>query len=552
MRNKRVKVLALALALIMVLGMVIVPETAKADGKTEIKIIHVNDVHGNAETDLNDKGEGSKIGYAKLKTFVENVKAENPNTLVLDAGDTIHGTTFATISRGQSMVDLMAEIGFDFTVPGNHDFNYGIDRLLELKKADKVKILSANVVKEADGSNPFDAYAIKEVGGVKVGIFGLSTPETKTKSNPLNTEGYEFKGTIEVAKEMVAKLKEEGAEVIIALAHLGLDEESTDRSDLVAENVEGIDLIVDGHSHTKLDEGKLVKETLIAQTGEHLKNIGVVTLEVEGGKVVSKKAELVEFEAAKEFEANEAIVKGIEKVNEENKPFLETVIGKTEVELNGEREFNRKQETNLGNLITDAMLEATESDVAITNGGGIRASIKAGDVKMGDVLLTFPFANYPVKIEVKGSAIVEALEHGIKSYPELAGGFPQVAGMTFKFDEAKEAGNRVFEVKVGGELLDPEKTYTLVTNDFMAIGGDGYEMFKGAKVLAEYPLLSEVLAEYIKEKGTINPVVEGRIVVETAPAVEEVPEEKPAEEKPVEEKPVEEHDSFWLEMLAAV
>lgn len=540
MRGKGIKILSLALSLVMVLGIVILPNSAKAEGATEIKIVHTNDVHGNAEGNEDDK-----VGYAKLKTFIDDVKAENPNTLVLDAGDVLHGTTFATISRGKSMLDLMADIGYDAMVPGNHDFNYGIERLLELAKDSKLEVLAANVVKEADDSNPLTPYIIKEVGGVKVGIFGLATPETKTKSNPLNTDGYKFVDSVEVAKEMVTKLKAEGAEVIVALSHLGLDQESTERSEIVAEKVEGIDIIIDGHSHTKLDEGKLVKDTLIAQTGEHLKNIGVVTLNVEGGKVTSKKAELVEFAKAKDLVGNEALVKGIAKVNEENKPFLETVIGKTEVELNGEREFNRKQETNLGNLITDAMREITEADVAITNGGGIRASIAAGDVKMGDVLLTFPFTNYPVKIEVKGSAIVEALEHGYKSYPELAGGFAQISGMTVKFDDKAEAGKRVWEVKVGEELIDLEKTYTLVTNDFMAVGGDGYEMFKGAKKLSEYPLLSEILADYIGEKGTVNPTVEGRIVVEAAPAEVEVP----VEEKPV-EKPVEEDGSFWLEVLA--
>ncbi|MDO5725373.1 MAG: bifunctional UDP-sugar hydrolase/5'-nucleotidase [Tissierellia bacterium] len=528
--RKNLKLLSLVLAFVMVLGFV-APNVAFAEDVKVIEIIHTNDVHGRAEGD--DK---AYIGYARLKTFVDLEKANNPNVLLVDAGDTLHGTTFATISRGQSMLDAMKATGYDLFVPGNHDFNYGTDRLVELVKQEKVPTVGANLVNVETGEKVFEGSKIIEVDGIKLGFFGLMTPETKTKSNPLNTEGYDFTDYIEVSKEEVAKLKEAGAQVVICLAHVGIDDSSVERTNLLAEKVEGIDLIVDGHSHTRLSEGLVVNDTVIVQTGEHLKSIGKVLLTFKDGKLTEIKPELVDFETVKDLAKDEDVVAIIEKINEENKPYMEQILGKTEVELDGERQTNRTSETNLGNLITDAMLEKAEADFAITNGGGIRASIPKGDVTMGHVLTTFPFTNYPVLLEIKGEAVKAALEHGVQDAPETRGGFPQVAGLTFKFDPEAEKGSKVFDVKIQGEPLDLEKTYKMVTNDFMAIGGDDYAMFKDCKKLAEFELLSELLADYIKAKGTIAPEIEGRIVVEKAPV----------DEAPVEEKAPETGDNWWF------
>lgn len=509
----RKRILSLFMAFVMIIGILATPvKTLAAEEQKVITILHTNDVHGNAEEDE----KGGKLGFAKLKTFVDSKE----NVILVDAGDMTHGTTFATISSGVSMIDLMNKVGYKAMTPGNHDYNYGKEGLDKLAKAANFPILQANIV-DSSGNRTLEANTIIEVDGVNVGIFGLATPETKTKSNPKNTEGLTFVDYIKVATEQVAELKEKGADVIVALVHLGLDASSDERSDVLAEKVEGIDLIIDGHSHTELPEGKVVNGTLIAQSAYHLTNVGEVTITFEGGKVVSKAASLNSYEELKGLEGNAEIEKAIEEVEESNKPFLERVVGKTEVELDGVRENVRGGETNLGNLLTDAMIDVSGADVAITNGGGIRSSIDAGEITMGEILQAFPFTNYPVVLELKGSEILEALEFGVDSAPEVVGKFPHVGGMTFKYDVNQPAGERVFDVKVGEEDLDLNKTYKLVTNDFMAVGGDGYEMFKKGKKISEYPLLSEVLAKYIEGKETVNPKVEGRVTVGEKPAGEE-------------------------------
>ncbi len=527
MKKSRV---TLWIVMVLVISMILPAFAMAAEEPVKITIVHTNDVHGNAEGN-----DDSKIGYPKLKTFVDAKREEGP-VLLLDAGDVLHGTSFATISRGSSMVTMMNALGYDAMVAGNHDYNYGADRLAELAEEADFPILSGNVVK-TDGTKVFDDAFIKEIDGVKVGIFGLTTPETRTKSNPKNTEGFEFVDEVELGNELVAQLKEDGAEVIVALIHLGIDEESDVRAEMIAEGVEGIDVIIDGHSHSLLEEGMEVNGVLIAQAGNHLENIGVVEIEVADGAVVSRKAELVHFEDVAELEDDAEIAAAIEASLENDRPFLEKVIGETKNDLDGEREHVRKGETNLGNLITDALLDVADAEVAITNGGGIRASIEAGDITMGDVLQAFPFANYPVLLEVSGADIVAALNHGSSAYPELAGSFPHVAGMSYKLDPEAPEGNKVFDVMVGEEPIELERNYKLVTNDFMAVGGDGYEMFADAQILKEFPLMSEALADFIEEKGVIEYEIEGRITEG----------EKEVEEGEVEEEAFADIKGHWAE-----
>lgn len=496
---KSKKGISLILSLALTLGFATYSTQVFADDAKTITIIHTNDVHGRAEGD-----EKELIGYAKLKTFFDEQKSKNPNTVLVDAGDTVHGTIFANISEGKNMVNLMNEIGYLVSVPGNHDFNFGYEKLVDFSKQAEYDLLCANVVTK-EGKNDFKPNMIKDIDGVKIGFFGLATPETRFKSSPKNTEDVEFLDYIEVAKEQVKELNQKGADLIVAVTHLGIDESSIERSDILAEQVEGIDLIVDGHSHTLLKEGKKVKNTLIVQAGEYLKNIGVVNVEVKDGIVEDIKANVVTFDDAKKIKADEKITSEIKKFADENKPFLDKKVGSTETELVGVREKVRTGETNLGDLITDAMKDSTSADLAITNGGGIRASMKQGDIKMGDVLTSFPFTNFVVGLEVKGDVVKKALEHGVDKAPEPAGKFPHVSGVTFVYDTEKPAGERVSDIMVNGQELDNDKTYKLATNDFLAIGGDDYKMFKGQKKFAENALLSDVLVEFIKKNdGKIN------------------------------------------------
>ena len=308
---------------------------------------------------------------------------------MIDAGDVLHGTTLASISRGESIVALMNAMGYKAMVPGNHDYNYGYDRLIELAGAAEFPVLAANVIRST-GQRDLKDQTMIEVDGVKIGMFGLSTEESKTKSNPANTEGILFLNPVEVAKAQVKSLKEKGADVIVADVHLGVDDSTEIKSTDIAKAVDGIDVIIDGHSHTEMPDGRMVNGTLIAQTGGHLKQLGEVNITLRDGKVITKSATLHDQEFFKNVKEDEKILAMIAGIEEANKPYLETVIGKTDVVLDGEREHVRTGETNLGNLLTDAMLKVTGADVAITNGGGIRASIDIGEITRGEVLSPLP------------------------------------------------------------------------------------------------------------------------------------------------------------------
>ncbi|WP_372999421.1 5'-nucleotidase C-terminal domain-containing protein [Lutispora sp.] len=538
MNTKFRKMLSMLVVLSMVMGLVFGSFTGVyADENTvTITIVHTNDTHSRVE---------AGIGFAKVAAKVKELKAANPNTLVVDAGDTLHGQTFATISKGESIIKVMNAVGYDVMTPGNHDFNYGQDRLVELAGMAQFPIISANLVK-ADGTTLLEPYVIKEIGGLKIGIFGLSTPETAYKTNPKNVEGLTFANPVEIAKKIVAELQEKEVDAIIALAHLGIDKETVDTSYLVRDNVEGIDLIIDGHSHSTLDtidnEGK---DTKIVSTGEYNNNLGIVNLIFADGELKTVEPSVFSNEEAAELETDADVIAIIEEVKEENKAITSVVVGKTDVELDGVREHVRGGETNLSNLITDAMLAASGADMAITNGGGIRASIDVGDITMEEIITVLPFGNYVIVKEYTGAQILAALEHGTANYPELAGSFAQVAGVTFTLDLNEEAGKRVKDVKIGGQPLDLEKTYKVATNDFMAVGGDGYTMLQEGNLVVELPGLDEVLIEYVKGLESIPAEVRPRMtVIEKVGAKEPVVEE-PKKEAATETYVVNPDDVLW-------
>lgn len=484
-------------------------QDANLEGAAKLTIVHTNDTHARVK-------EGDGLGFAKISTLIKEIKKTNPNTLVLDAGDTFHGQTFATLTEGESIARLMNDIGYDAMAPGNHDFNYGYERLAELNGLTNFPILAANINKE-DGSNLFDAYVIIETAGLKVGIFGLATPETTYKTHPNNVKGLTFMNPVEAARQTVEVLKDQ-TDIIIAITHLGMDQSSVDTSIKVAEEVDGIDLIIDGHSHTVLEQGQMVGNTLIASTGEYGKNLGIVDLYCKDGIIVNSEARLVGMDMVAETVEDEAIVSAFNTIEAEQAEVLNQVVGTTAVALEGTREKVRAGETNLGNLITDAMIYMTGADCALTNGGGIRASIDAGDITKGEIITVLPFGNYIVTKKVTGADIKAALENGTKAYPELLGGFPHVSGIKYVIDIGRQAGDRVVNITVNGQPLDLNREYVLATNDFIAAGGDEYTMFVDYPVLNEYNALDEAVIAYIQAKGSVSPAAEGRITVqETKP-----------------------------------
>lgn len=487
------------------------------DKDLEITLFHTNDSHGRVKKD------SSIIGI----DVISAIKMNTENSLLLDAGDTLHGLPFATLKKGEDIVSLMKLAGYDAMTPGNHDFNYGYERLLELADiaADGYNgfpIISANTMKENESL--LDSNIIKEVEGIKIGIFGLSTPETAYKTNPNNVIGITFDNPIESAKKQVKELKEKGADIIVALSHIGIDESSEVVSTMVAEQVDGIDIIIDGHSHSELSEGITTENgTLIASTGEYENNLGkvVLTIDRNSKNIVNKESSLISKSETADIEADKAVTNKIKEIDAEQNEYLSKVIGNSKVYLEGTREFSRTQETNLGNLITDAMLYETGADIAITNGGGIRDSIDEGEITKGEIVKVLPFGNYIVTKALTGAQIKEILEHGIKAYPATAGHFPHVAGVNFVFDEIKEAGNRIVGITVNGKPIEMDKIYIVATNDFMSAGGDQYPHFANVPTINEYKSLEEALESYISKLGDVDYSIEGRIKVgkNTAPSI---------------------------------
>ena len=490
--------------------------TQEKEESNKITILHTNDTHGRL------KADNKIIGIDTVAAIKNNTE----NSILVDAGDTIHGLPFVTLSKGQDAVDLLNAAGYEYIVPGNHDFNYGYSRLMELFKnsvtlksgENKLRLLASNINK--DGKSVFEANHIKEmeVNGktVKVGFFGIATQETAYKTNPNNVKGIEFTSPVDAAKEQVEELEKQGADVIVALSHVGTDESSDPTAYDVIKAVDGIDVYVDGHSHTTFKNGEKVNDTLLVSTGEYLSNLGKVEIELdENNEVVNATASLITKEEASKVTPDAKVAAKIAEIDKAQGEVLSEVIGKNTIELDGERNSVRFGETNLGNLITDAMMDETGADLAITNGGGIRASIKVGDITKGDIVSVLPFGNFVVTKQLTGAQIKEVLEFGVRSYGESLGGFPHVAGIKFVVDPSKPVGDRIISLTINGEALDMNKTYTVATNDFTAAGGDDYPCFADVPTINEYSSLEEILANFIKTLGTVSYTKQGRILAGT-------------------------------------
>ena len=526
------KVLSLVLVVLLILSSFsfVFAEDAET---VKITVIHTNDTHSRLI------GTNTEIGFAKIATLIKEAKEANPNTLVLDAGDTLHGMPIVNISKGENAIKVLEAAGYDYMTLGNHDFNYGKERLFELRDMSQVGMLSANIVDE-NGEYIFTPYVIEEVGDVKVGIYGLSTPDTVILTNPNNVVGLVFKDPIEVSKEMVEEL-EDKTDVIIALAHLGLDESSTLTSKALAQEVEGIDLIIDGHSHSMLEAGQLENNTLIVQTKNYGQNLGYVDIEILEGEVTGITARLLAAADTADVVPDPDLQKTIEDIEAANAEVFNEVIATTDVYLDGVRENVRTKETNLGNLSADAARAATGADIAFVNGGGIREDIPVGDITKGKIAAIFPFGNTIEVKKITGADLKAMLEWSVSDYPAAKGAFLQVSGLEFSFDPAKEAGSKVVEILVGGEAFDEAKEYTVAINDFMSTGGDGYSMLADYDVLAIYGTYEEIIIDYLATNGTAGSEVSGRIkVMETVVEEPEPVEPEPVEPEPVEPEPVEE------------
>ncbi len=521
------KFLSVLLAMAMVLSLTVTSFAADtaADAKAEMAgktvILHTNDVHGAVE------------GYAYIAQLKADYEAKGAEVILVDAGDFSQGTTYVSSTKGADAVTMMNAAGYDVVTLGNHEFDYGYAQLKENMSKAKFKVVCADVFNE-DGTPIFDAsYTYTTKSGVKVGFFGMETPETQTKANPALIKGLTFADKdafTKAAADQVAALKD--ADVVICLAHLGVDAESAPyRSTDLYAAVKGIDFIVDGHSHTVMTKGE--KGEPIQSTGTAFKNIGVIVIDDASKKIESNSLYEIKEDTAKDATVAAAARSIVDRVNNEYGVKFAT----SKVELNGAKapNGNRDVETNNGDLITDAMrwkvlqnkdgLTVNEDHVvAITNGGGIRAAIAKGDVTKKDINTVLPFGNTVAVVYVTGEQLLEALEASTFSTPTAVGGFPQVSGINFTIHTGKaydkndatypestyygpKTINRVVINSVNGKEFKANEVYAVVTNNFCAAGGDTYYAFKAASAQFDTGIpLDEAVMEYVTKelKGAIG------------------------------------------------
>ncbi|MDO9099863.1 MAG: 5'-nucleotidase C-terminal domain-containing protein [Caldisericota bacterium] len=479
-----------------------------------VVILHTNDFHGNL-LPLVDANKNQYAGAARIATIVNGIrKAFDPKSVLLvDAGDAIQGATIANLFQGKSVTDTYNALGYNVATLGNHEWDYG-QAVLRQRIADaKFDYVNANVTGVNLGWKP---NVIKTVNGVNVGFFGVVTSDLLTIVAPSALTGVGLTDPLVAAKTQATELKAAGADYVVALSHAGFDGGTAPMDRDLALGAPGINLIIGGHSHTELKTAVMAGKTAIVQTGTAGVNVGkeVIDFTTYAGKIVAKTMSY-ELIATSTSVAEDAGVKAIvDGFNKQIAEKLAVVIGKAVVNLDGERANVRTKETNLGNYIADWMRLSTGADVAVMNGGSIRVSVPAGPLTVGNVTAVIPFDNLLWVIEVKGSTIKAALETSVKLYPAQAGAFLQVSGLSFTFDAAKPAGSRVTSVKVGAAALDLDKVYKLVTSDFTAMGGDGYSMFVGAKIVYKSgEWMRDGMIEWIKANPDVNPAVEGRITL---------------------------------------
>jgi 2',3'-cyclic-nucleotide 2'-phosphodiesterase (5'-nucleotidase family) len=500
-----------------------------AEDTQDLVILHTNDVHGAFEA------SNSAIGHDVIAAIFDRYKAEtNGAVLMLDAGDAAQGVYFVGQSRGEAAVEIMNAVGYDAMTVGNHEFDYGWPRLKELAALAEFPVLLPDSL--SGGAENFKPCAVFERGGLRIGVFGLTTPEAGFKSVggiELADGGKSFgdaESLVRDARAAVTKLRdEEKVDIVVCLAHLGTEDIGYGTSYDVRDNVEGIDVIIDGHSHTALaDIGQAEGKALIASTGSSSAALGVLAFAKGEDGRYAVSAHSVDKETASETAPKAEVSAVIADWSATVDKAGSEIVAELKQDIPLVRTLLRGGEAVAGNLVADAMRAASGADVAIENGGGVRdtnPSLPAGELTRKQIISVLPFGNVLQMAEVKGAVLKAALEHGVSSYPTLSGGFPQVSGVKFTFDPLAPAGARIAEIAVGGEALDPDKLYRLATNDFTGtLGGDNYTMLR--EPFSENPLplketgfatLDEVLIWYLTaHAGDVRYGLDGRIAVKRA------------------------------------
>jgi 5'-nucleotidase / UDP-sugar diphosphatase len=481
--------------------------TAAMAEPVTLTIVHFNDFDR-----MEDKG--GQGGMAKLAAVVKEARAEYPNVLVTFGGDAISPSLMSASDKGAHMIDLFNKLGVSAATLGNHEFDFGPEVIHKRIGEAKFPMMGSNIL-DADGTL-FDGLTdtlMYEYGPYKVGVFGVTTSTTPTVSSP--GKDVMFKNEIEVSRAKAAELRKAGANLVMALTHMGVVEDAALLQD------GAVDVILSGHDHDlRLNYNGKVALVESASQADFVTKIELVLDTVKSGdkeKFVWWPSSFL-FQNTLPVTADPEMAAEVKVYLDQLSKDLDIEIGMTTTEMDSRRAVVRGQEAAIGNLIADGIRASTKADVAITNGGGIRADkqyVAGATLTRRDIQRELPFGNRTILIELTGADIKAALENGVAKVEEGVGQFPQVSNIAFTYDAAKPAGSRVVEVKVGGAPLDEAKTYKLATNDFMGKGGDNYTMFVGKKRLiddnASAFMATEVM-DYIAEQKTVSPKVEGRIV----------------------------------------
>ena len=498
-----------------------------ASAEYKLTILHTNDFHDRFEP-INKYDSGCKPedndegkcfgGMARMVTAIEEAKARTDNWLLVDAGDQFQGTLFYQYYKGQTAAEFMNDLNYDAMAVGNHEFDDGPEALLEFVKLAQFPVLMSNADLSGEPAlrEVIQKSVVVDKAGEKIGLIGVTPINNDELASP--GPNIVFSDPSPAIQAEVDQLMADGINKIILLSHSGY---ATDLA--IAINTTGLDVIVGGHSNTLLSNSSdraagpypdMVNGVAIVQAYAYGKYLGELNLTFDDdGNITEAMGDPVLIDATV---AENATVKA--RVAELSQPLEEIrskVVAEAAEAIGGDRAVCRSQECSMGSLIADAMLDRVKDQgiqVAIQNGGGIRASIDAGPVTMGEVLTVLPFQNTLSTFEVTGVVLLEALENGVSQIEDGAGRFPQVAGMTYAFDTSQPAGSRISDVMVGGAPLDPAKTYGVVSNNYVRNGGDGYKMFRDAQNAYDFgPDLADVTAEYIASQSPFTPYTDGRI-----------------------------------------
>ena len=506
-----------------------------AHAEFTLNILHINDFHSRFDpitgTDSNCNAEDDAAGecfggIARLKTIIDDTRADyaDGNSLLLSAGDNFQGSLYYTTYKSKVVSDFFNQMGFDVVATGNHEFDDGPEEFMTFIEAAEFPIIGGNfdVTRDENLAGKIKGSIVIEVGGEKIGIIGATTEDTPEIASPGND--VEFHDVVQYVRGASEALDAAGVNKIILLSHIGYNQDMD-----VAASLPLVDVIVGGHSHSLLGsmEGAAGPyptmvtnpdgvEVPVVQANQYGKYLGDIAITWDDNGVVTEATgEPIVMDAS--VTPDQASLDRIAELGAPIEELKAKVIGDTSEAIEGNRDVCRAMECSMGNLVADAMLARVADQgiqIAIANSGGLRASIDAGEVTMGEVLTVLPFQNTLSTFQVSGATMLEALENGVSQVADGAGRFPQVAGMSFTADITQEPGSRVSDVMVGGEPIDPEATYGVVSNNYVRNGGDGYSMFVDAENAYDFgPDLADVTAEYLAEQGPYAPYTDGRIKV---------------------------------------